>query len=133
MASKPPDALRQTGNTKRFKENLTLVQHVLRAQDALNKAAAALTAVFQILSDQQAEDDHAPPSPPPSMRPTRLEVPAMSQITFAAHVRKTWASAKTTDQKEKVRESVRRGRETGLIDEVTEASLLDEFKIEGVA
>lgn len=126
MASNRPPPEKTTGSTKRFKAHFALVQHVLRAQEALNRASASLTAAFQLLAEQE-EAEEAPPTPPPSMRPTRLEVPVMNAANFIANARKTWANAKTDTQQQQTRDLVTKGRSTGLIDEQQEADLLAEF------
>lgn len=128
MASERPPPEKTTGQTKRFKSHFALVQHVLRAQEALNRASASLTAAFQLLAEQEESEQEAPASPPPSMRPTRLEVPVMNAANFITNARKTWANAKTDTQRQQTRDLVTKGRSTGLIDEQQEAELLAEFQ-----
>lgn len=115
-----------TGKTKRWREQMALLQNALRAHESINRAQEALGNIIRLLVEDQSEEGPAVGTMPPrsAERPTVFQ-PALTNDVFANLCRRRFAEARTDDQRQAVRDLVRTGREKRVLsdDEATSLEL----------
>lgn len=111
-----------TGQTKRWRARMALMQNVLRAKESHARTGEALDNLTRLLVEEEmaAAESTAPPDSP---RPTMLTGDA-----FSMRIRTLFADAKTDADRQAVRDLISKAYETGTISEAERETLETELR-----